>query len=252
MECTQPIKNALAAAVIFLLCVSATTAQQTAQKFIQETGYLLSLPQGYDADTSKRWPLLIFLHGSGESGNDLEKVKTHGPPKLIAGGKKFPFIVVSPQAQPRLGWETETLFHLLQFIKEKYRVDKYRVYLTGLSMGGFGTWALAMKHPEEFAAIIPNCGGGDSTEAWKLRHIPVWCFHGALDNVVPPEKDEAMVTAAKRDNPSVKFTVYPDANHNSWERTYNNDSVYQWLLSQKKFSYKHVKTIFIYNFIALS
>ena len=108
-------------------------------------------------------------------------------------------------------------------------------------MGGFGTWALAMKHPEEFAAIIPICGGGDSSDAWKLRHTPIWCFHGALDNVVPVARDAQMVDAAKAYNPSVKFTVYPDADHNSWEKTYNNDSVYQWLLAQTKFVYKEVK-----------
>jgi dienelactone hydrolase len=240
MNCKQLIKNVLAAAVELLLCASIVPAQQTPQKFVQETRYLLSLPEGYDADTTRQWPLMIFLHGSGESGSDLEKVKTHGPPKLIAAGKKFPFIVVSPQAQPPFGWETENLFHLLSSIKQNYRVDNDRVYLTGLSMGGFGTWALAMKHPREFAAIIPICGGGDTTDAWKLRHIPVWCFHGALDNVVPPDRDQVMVTAAERYNPSVKFTIYPDANHNSWERTYDNDSVYQWLLSQKKFSYTQV------------
>ncbi|MEP7141776.1 MAG: PHB depolymerase family esterase [Ferruginibacter sp.] len=240
MNYKQPLKSILAAVAILLLWMSTARAQQTAQNFIQRTGYLLYLPEGYDTDTTRRWPLMIFLHGSGESGSDLEKVKAHGPPKLISAGKKFPFIVVSPQAPPSFGWETENLFHLLTSIKKAYRVDNERVYLTGLSMGGFGTWALAMKYPQEFAAIIPICGGGDSTDAWKLRHIPIWCFHGALDNVVPLARDQVMVTAAERYNPSVKFTIYPDANHNSWERTYNNDSVYEWLLAQKKFSYKQI------------
>src|ERR1700712_525038 len=172
----QYIKNVFAA-VIVLLCGGVVSAQQTAQKFIQETQYLLSLPEGYDADTTRRWPLMIFLHGSGESGNDLEKVKAHGPPKLIAAGKKFPFIVISPQAADEsFGWEAETLFRLLLSIKQAYRVDEERIYLTGLSMGGFGTWALALKHPQEFAAIAPVCGGGDTTDSWKLRNIPVWCF----------------------------------------------------------------------------
>jgi hypothetical protein len=162
----------------------------------------------------------------------------HGPPKLIEQGKKFPFIVVSPQAQLPYGWEPETLYKLLQHIKQAHRVDNQRIYLTGLSMGGYGTWALAMKHPEEFAAIAPICGGGDSTEVWKLRHVPIWCFHGAKDDVVLPAASEKMVAAAKRYNPSVKFTLYPDANHNSWDTTYNNDSLYQWMLAQKKFIYK--------------
>lgn len=226
--------------LLFCFYGSILRAQQTAQKFIQETQYLLYLPDAYSADTVQRWPLMIFLHGSGERGNDLEKVKTHGPPRLIAAGKKYPFIVVSPQAPPSGGWETETLHHLLASIKQQYRVDNDRIYLTGLSMGGFGTWALAMKYPQEFAAIVPICGGGDTADAWKLRHIPVWCFHGALDDAVPVVRDSQMVSATAQYNPSVKFTVYPDANHNSWDRTYDNDSVYQWLLAQKKFVYKQV------------
>ncbi|MBN9382221.1 MAG: prolyl oligopeptidase family serine peptidase [Chitinophagaceae bacterium] len=222
------------------LCSGILTAraQQTPQKYTFTTDYLLSLPDGYNNDTTQRWPLVLFLHGSGERGTDVEKVKTHGPPKLVAEGKKFPFILVSPQAPPGFGWEVENLYHLLQDIKKTYRVNDSRIYLTGLSMGGYGTWALAMKHPEEFAAIIPICGGGDTTDAWKLRHIPIWCFHGALDKNVPVAQDSQMIRAAMVYNPLVKFTVYPDLEHNSWERTYNNDSVYQWMLAQKKFVYK--------------
>jgi predicted peptidase len=216
-------------------------SQQTSEKFIQETHYLLYLPEGYLQDTVTRWPLVLFLHGSGERGHDLEKVKTHGPPKLVAQGKKFPFILVSPQAPSAgIGWEPNTLYQMLQDIKARYRVDGDRVYLTGLSMGGFGSWNLAMKHPEEFAAVVPICGGGDTAEIWQLRNMPVWCFHGALDNVVPLASSQKMVEGLKRYNPSVRFTIYPDANHNSWTVTYDNDSLYQWLLAQKKFVYKRV------------
>jgi S-formylglutathione hydrolase FrmB len=105
-------------------------------------------------------------------------------------------------------------------------------------MGGFGTWALAMKHPEEFAAIIPICGGGDTTDAWKIRNIPVWCFHGADDDIVPPAGSINMVNATKRFNSQVHFTIYANTKHNSWDTTYHNDSVYQWLLAQKKFRYQ--------------
>ena len=231
---------ALALFFILFLSQSPARAQQTARKFIRETDFLLSLPEGYNQDTLKRWPLLLFLHGSGESGSDLEKVKTHGPPMLVASGRKLPFIIVSPQAPAPVGWEPENLYLLLQYVKNNYRADPERIYLTGLSMGGFGTWTLAMKHPEEFAAIIPICGGGDTSEAWKLRNTPIWCFHGALDNSVPVEMDQQMVNAVKPFNASVYFTVYPDANHNSWERTYNNDSIYQWLLSKTLFRYRQV------------
>jgi predicted esterase len=220
--------------VLLCLILAEAKAQQTQQEFVQKTGYLLYLPDGYGQDSTRVWPLLLFLHGSGESGHDLERVKRNGPPKLLAQGKKFPFIVVSPQADESSGWETEALYHLLKAIEEKYHVDKKRIWLSGLSMGGYGTWSLAIKHPEEFAAIVPISGGGDTAEIWKLRYTPVWCFHGALDNTVPIKEDQNMINGLKKYNPSVRFTIYPDAGHDAWSRTYDNDSLYQWLLAQKK------------------
>lgn len=216
------------------------SAQQTAQKFTEETNYLLTLPDHYGLDTITKWPLVLFLHGSGESGMNIEKVKAHGPPQQADQGRKFPFVLVSPQSEVPNGWDIEKLYRLLLNIKKNYRIDDDRVYLTGLSMGGFGTWALAMKHPEEFAAIAPICGGGDTADAWKVRNIPVWCFHGANDNTVPPISSINLVNATKRYNPNVNFTLYANTNHNSWDTTYNNDSVYKWLLVQKKFRYKEV------------
>ncbi len=231
-------------AFFFLICFALyfrVNAQQTHEKVVRPVDYLLSLPDGYKDDSTKTWPLMIFLHGSGESGYDLEKVKVHGPPKLIEQGKKFPFIVVSPQApQAQFGWNADDLYFLLQECKRIYRVDPDRIYLTGLSMGGFGTWVLAIKHPEEFAAVVPICGGGDTADIWKLRNMPVWCFHGAKDSTVAIARDQIMVDALKKYNPSVRFTVYPDLGHNSWTVTYENDSLYQWLLQQKKFTYKEI------------
>jgi dienelactone hydrolase len=222
-----------------LICVLhlQVRAQQTHEKMVRAVNYLLYLPDGYAQDSSKSWPLMIFLHGSGERGDDLEKLKVHGPPKLIEQGKKFPFIVVSPQAD-QSGWDARELYYLLQECKRAYRVDADRVYLTGLSMGGFGTWDLAIRHPEEFAAIVPICGGGDTAQIWKLRNMPVWCFHGAKDSTVPIAREQIMISALQNYNPSVRFTVYPDAGHDSWTTTYNNDSLYQWLLSQKRFRYQ--------------
>ena len=217
-------------------------AQQVAATFVEQTGYLLYLPEQYRADTTKRWPLVMFLHGSGESGQDIEKVKKHGPPKMAANGKSFPFILVSPQAPiARGGWDTDKLYRLIQEIKKNYRVDASRVYLTGLSMGGFGTFSLAMKYPQEFAAIAPVCGGGDTTNAWKLRNMAVWCFHGADDDVVPSSASIHMVNAAKRYNPNIKFTLYENTNHNSWDTTYNKPAFYDWLLAQKKARYREIK-----------
>jgi predicted peptidase len=170
---------------LFCLTFLSAKSQQTAEKQIRETRYLLYLPDGYREDTGKRWPPLLFLHGSGESGDNPESVKTNGPPKLIAEGKKFPFIVISPQAPAGEEWEPAELYHFLEAMKQKYRVDNRRIYLSGLSMGGFGAWALAIAHPEEFAAVIPVSGGGDTARVWRLRYMPVWGFHGGMDTIVP-------------------------------------------------------------------
>jgi predicted peptidase len=195
--------------------------------------YLLYLPPGYDKE-EKAWPLVLFLHGAGESGQDLNKVKVHGPPKLVEHGKEFPFIVVSPQA-PRMGWDAQTLNALLDDVVATHKVDKDRIYVTGLSMGGFGTWALAAAYPDRFAALVPICGGGNTTDAKKLKNIPIWVFHGAKDNVVPPGRSENMVKALKDAGAEhVKFTLYPNANHDSWTETYNNAEMWDWLLQQKR------------------
>jgi len=216
-------------------------AQQKAEQFNITVNYLLYLPQDYVKDTSRLWPVLIFLHGSGEAGNDLQKVKVHGPPKLIEQGKQFPFIVVSPQARENEGWEPQVIIRLIKGIQSKYKVDNEKIYLTGLSMGGFGTWNIASKFPSMFAAIAPVCGGGDTTGVMKLKHVPVWCFHGAKDNIVDPEQSYRMVRALKKYNPDVKLTIYPDANHDSWSQTYDNDSLYAWMLQQKKFHFPRLK-----------
>jgi predicted peptidase len=195
--------------------------------------YLLALPKGYDADTAKSWPLVLFLHGAGESGNDLSKVKIHGPPKLVDAGKEFPFILVSPQS-PGRGWDPNALSALLDDVVKNYRVDKDRIYLTGLSMGGYGSWALANATPERFAAVAPICGGGNPVAAERLKNLPIWVFHGAKDNVVPLSRSQEMVDALKAAGSSVKFTTYPEAGHDSWTETYANPEFYEWLLKQKR------------------
>jgi predicted peptidase len=196
--------------------------------------YLLYLPKGYESDSTKAWPLVLFLHGAGESGDNLNKVKLHGPPKLIENKKMdFPCIVVSPQSA-RMGWNIDLLTALLDDIESRYRVDKDRVYLTGLSMGGYGTWSLAAAHPERFAAIVPICGGGNPADAPKLKNLPIWVFHGAKDNTVPMERSEHMVKALKAVGGNVKFTVYPEAGHDSWTAAYEDPELYKWLFAQKR------------------
>lgn len=210
-------------------------AQQAALLDVQisvRMQYLLYLPENYAEQDS--WPLLLFLHGAGERGDDIELVKKHGPPKLIAEGKNFPFIVVSPQCPRDRWWEPFELTALLDVIVDRYNVDADRVYVTGLSMGGFGTWSLAAQTPERFAAIVPICGGGQKIWGRRLRELPTWVFHGAKDAVVPVAMSQEMVDALKQQGGEVKLTVYPQAGHNAWTKTYDNPELYEWLLGQRR------------------
>lgn len=200
-----------------------------------EMEYLLYLPKDYDTQ-DKQWPLMVFLHGAGERGSDLNQVKAHGPAKLVEEGREFEFIIVSPQCPTDQWWpnRVEHVMALIDEMVETYRVDEDRIYLTGLSMGGFGTWAAGCLHPEKFAAIAPICGGGHSYLAGNLKTVPVWAFHGAKDNVVPLQQSREMVDAVNRAGGNAKLTVYPEAGHDSWTETYNDDEFYTWLLSHSR------------------
>ena len=152
--------------------------------------YLLFLPNSYDHSPDKKWPMIIFLHGAGERGNNLELLKKHGIPKIIEQNPDFQFITASPQCPKDSWWtgELRLLNELVDEITNKYEVDTSRIYLTGLSMGGFGTWSLASMNPERYAAIAPICGGGEPGRAARaLKNMPVWVFHGAKDTVVPAD-----------------------------------------------------------------
>ena len=225
-----------------LLCNSQTITEKVTRQnnFIFQSNselnntmqYLLYLPDGYNQESSEYWPLIFFLHGAGERGDDLELVKKHGPPKLVEE-KDYPFIIVSPQCPFSHRWDVEVLKQLLDEVTDEYNVDRNRIYLTGLSMGGFGTWELAFAFPECFAAIAPICGGGDPSKANMIKHIPVWVFHGSKDPVVSVTKSEEMVKALREIGGNVKFTIYPEATHDSWTETYNNSNLYEWFLNQK-------------------
>lgn len=214
-----------------------TTVQRTVS-----LRYLRYVPATYDPKGTKRWPLLLFLHGAGERGNDLNLVTRHGPPKRVLHRPDFPFVVISPQCPSGEVWDVETLDALLTDILEREAVDPRRVYLTGLSMGGFGTWAWASARPDRFAAILPICGGGDPIRVWladsprrdALRRLPIWAFHGALDAVVPPAESERMLDAFRRVGNEPRLTVYPDAGHDSWTATYENPAIYDWLLAHPR------------------
>jgi predicted peptidase len=204
--------------------------------------YLLFAPREY-ASGNTHWPLLLFLHGLGECGNnELDRVKIHGPARLVDVRPDFPFVVVTPQRSPPSGgmndvpaaWQPAPLVALIDHVMANMRIDPTRVYVTGLSMGGYGTWRLAAAHYERFAAAVPICGGGEPRQmADALAHVPIWAFHGARDAVVPLSESQRMVDAVRGAGGYVRLTVYPDAEHDSWTRTYSNPEVFDWLLSQR-------------------
>jgi predicted peptidase len=179
-------------------------------------------------------PTILFLHGAGERGSNLDNVKRHGVAKIVEQHPDFSFIVISPQCPRGEYWNVERLSALLDEVIASYPVDPDRLYLTGLSMGGYGTWHLAAAQPERFAAIAPICGGGNPQAAGKFKNLPVWAFHGAKDNVVPLSESEIMVSALKAYDGNVKFTVYPEAAHDSWTQTYNNPELYEWFLQYRR------------------
>jgi predicted peptidase len=208
-----------------------------------ELPYLLHLPRGYSPHAGKPWPLLLFLHGAGERGTNVQRAGIHGPMSLVRRGTNLPFVIVAPLCPAGERWQNDSLSLLLDHVTKKYHVDRKRVYLTGLSMGGYGTWSLGVTQPERFAAIAPICGGGTRIDlilggrdkAAALKSLPIWAFHGAKDKVVPLDESERMVAALKNIGvKDIKLTVYPDADHDSWTETYKNPEFYEWLLKQKR------------------
>jgi predicted peptidase len=203
----------------------------------QTIRYLLYLPKQYGSKEGK-WPCMLFLHGRGESQGPLQTVAKWGPPRLLARGDELPFIVVSPQCPPSPdSWgqpkQQELLLALLDHVVKTLKVDEDRIYLTGLSMGGFGSWRLAADHPEKFAAVVPICGGGNTADAGKLKSLPIWVFHGGADPTVPIKRSEEMVEAIKAaGSTTIRFTTLEHIGHNSWEAAYASPDLYQWLDKQ--------------------
>ena len=191
------------------------------------------MPTGYAADRTARWPLLIFLHGSGERGDDLNTVKVHGPPKIADRDPAFPFVLVSPQLPANEDWDVARLDALLDRTLKTLRIDRSRIYLTGLSLGGHATWRWAAAEPWRFAAIAPVAGRGDIATACALKTMPVWAFHGDRDDTVPPEGSFAMVRAIRACGGAPRLTIYPDLGHNSWDPAYDDPALYWWLLKQR-------------------
>ncbi len=229
-------------------------AGQIAQS--ERVDYLLYLPDTYGADLAYRWPLILYLHGSGECGVDLNLLLNQPLPKYLAVQADFPFIVVSPQV-PCLVWQKDSysdysslawtwadhwnaLRVLLDELQITYAVDLKRVYLTGISMGGFGVWQIALECPDCFAAIVPIAGGylyqSDQVPAniCDLQSLPVWTFHGGQDVNVSYSQTQVLVDALQECGGDVRFTLYPDLGHNAWDRAYADPELIQWLLAQHK------------------
>lgn len=199
--------------------------------------YFLTEPEGYAADEAKKWPLLVFLHGAGERGDDLELLKKHGPPKQIAAGKKFEAIVVCPQVPTGEFWNPHGVMALVKEVKESHRVDDARVYITGISMGGFGTFDTIAAYPGVFAAAVPICGGAgiNVVKFAPIKDMPIWMFHGDKDTAVPVEFSQMAMRWFERNKaPNVKLTIYPGVPHDSWTQTYDNPEVWKWLFEQKR------------------
>jgi predicted peptidase len=216
-----------------------TFEKETAMGQEVRLNYLLFLPQDYQKEPQKKWPLILFLPGLGERGDsieELELLKVHGPPMVVEKQPDFPFIVLSPQCPSDSYWvyQLDNLNALLDEIVATYAVDPDRLYLTGLSMGGDGAWALAIRYPARFAAVVPIAARGNKYEVCSLKETPIWAFHGANDTVVPPSESEEMVKALEECGVNVRFTLYPDAEHDSWTETYNNPELYTWLLQQSR------------------
>jgi predicted peptidase len=214
-----------------------------------EMRYLLWLPEGYGQDPDRRWPLILFLHGAGGGDNDSAYVMSYGLPEVLLAGdqpEEFPFVVISPQAYLDVPWwEGDTLAILDALLDDaiaRYDVDPTRVYLTGLSMGGYGSWWLATAYPERFAAMISISGSGyrtpqppDEETVCSMRDLPVWAIHGGRDMISDPTAVKIHVLALAACGGEVEWTLYPEAGHfETYTEAYRDPALYDWLLSHSR------------------
>ncbi len=199
--------------------------------------YWLWLPADYETNPAAAYPLIMFLHGSGERGTDLTLIHKHGLTRQLQSWPECPFIVLAPQCPLDSIWvfELDALDSLLDAVLARYRVDATRVYMTGLSLGGTGTWHMAMKYPQRFAAIAPICGHNPGASLiTPLKDIPIWVFHGAKDAVIPVSDSQTIVARLQAAGADARFTIYPEADHNAWTPTYANPELFAWFLQHRK------------------
>jgi predicted peptidase len=205
--------------------------------------YRLLLPRGYDKGT--RYPVVVFLHGAGEKGTDNQRQVTNGVEKFAEGEnrRKYPAFVVVPQCPPNRWWTEGTaemtlplalVFEIVEALAKEFSVDEKRIYITGISMGGFGAWDAISRKPGYFAAAVPVCGGGDPSKAELIKDVPVWAFHGAEDTIVDVRYSRQMVRALEEAGGKPKYTEYRGVGHASWEYVYSEPAMYAWLFAQKR------------------
>lgn len=206
-----------------------------------EFKYFLHLPDATAPQAG--YPMMLFLHGAGQRGDDLEIMTDHGLLGHVNAQADFPYLVCAPQCPAGETWAfyLDELLMLLDQIEQEYPVDRQRVILTGLSMGGNGTWLLACKSPQRFAAAVPICGWGDwildfPERVAAMRSVPVWAFHGRDDDVIPVAESKKMVEALVQAGGQAKLTIYPGVTHNSWDLTYAEQELYTWLESKRSIS----------------
>jgi len=193
--------------------------------------YLGYMPQGYE--DGNNWPLILYLHGSSEKGNEIQMVETQGIAKELKQGRNLPFLVLIPQCPKTHRWSEPPVMKFLSILLEHWirtrAVDKTRIYLTGMSMGGYGTWYMATQYPRKFAAIAPFCGGGDHLQVNKIKHLPVWAFHNKDDPVTEfQDASEAMVKSLNDIGGNVKATFKDSPDHDCWSTVYAGSELYDW------------------------
>jgi predicted peptidase len=198
--------------------------------------YVVYVPKDYSPE--KPHPAILFLHGSGEQGDDGKKQAEVGLGSAIRMAEdKWNYIVMFPQKPKGKGWfmdHEKLILDVIEKTKKEYKIDDKRLYITGLSMGGFGTWSLICKYPDMFAAAAPVCGGGNPADAAKIKDLPIWNFHGDKDNAVPIKRSQEMIDALKAAGGTPKFTIYPGVGHNSWDKAYRDEKLYEWFLQYSK------------------
>jgi predicted peptidase len=234
---TPPAQEGIAAAKITQ--EARTFSGKLANGRAAQLNYLLHVPASYGAEPDKQWPLLVFLHGSREVGRDINRVRRAILPQMMEENPDFPFIVMSPQAaSQQYGWypSLQPIEAAIDELMQEYNIDPERVYITGLSMGGYGAWALMMDAPDRFAAVAPVVGGYffNPSQLCAIKDKPIWIFGAKRDRNVPLKESERIVKALNACGAQPKFTVFENADHDQgWELAYTTTELFQWLLAQR-------------------